>query len=149
MGCQRGPGREGRPPMAREQILRVLLNHEGGIRQKQLTEALRVNPSTISEFVNKLEDSGYIERSTDPDDKRATRITLTEKGRARAMELQDERDEQFGVLFRNLTEEEKQELIRLLDKILPAAGPEEEKKRVKGPRSRTCPGGKSVPAMLC
>ena len=131
------------PVFARERILTLLLEHEtrqddtaetagpaderaavekaetvgAGLRQKQLTEEMRINASTMSEFIGHLESDGYVERNVDPSDKRATLITLTEKGRARAHELQDERKEKLDLLFSPLTEEEKKELFRLLYKL--------------------------------
>lgn len=131
------------PVLARERILTLLLEHEtrqddaaetagpaderagvekeetvsAGLRQKQLTEEMRINASTISEFIGHLETDGYVERNIDPSDKRATLITLTEKGRARACELQDERKEKLDQLFSPLTEDEQKELFRLLNKL--------------------------------
>lgn len=123
------------PVLSRERILIFLLDHETaqaeekttsentpahaapGLRQKQLTEIMRVNASSMSEFIGHLESDGYVERNVDPSDKRATLISLTEKGRARACELQDERKEKMDRLFSPLTEEEKKELFRLLDKL--------------------------------
>ena len=131
------------PVLARERILTLLLEHEtrqddaaeaagpaderaaaekaetvgAGLRQKQLTEEMRINASTMSEFIGHLETDGYVERNIDPSDKRATLITLTEKGRARACELQDERKEKLDQLFSPLTEEEQKELFRLLNKL--------------------------------
>ena len=131
------------PVLARERILTLLLEHEtrqddaaeaagpaderaaaekaetvgAGLRQKQLTEEMRINASTMSEFIGHLETDGYVERNIDPSDKRATLITLTEKGRARAGELQDERKEKLDQLFSPLTEEEQKELFRLLNKL--------------------------------
>ena len=131
------------PVFARERILTLLLEHEtrqddaeetagpaderaaaekaetvdSGLRQKQLTEEMRINASTMSEFISHLESDGYVERNVDPSDKRATLITLTEKGRARAHELQDERKEKLDQLFSPLTEDEQKELFRLLNKL--------------------------------
>ena len=131
------------PVFARERILTLLLEHEPrqddteetagpaderaaaekegtigvGLRQKQLTEEMRINASTMSEFISHLETDGFVERNIDPSDKRATLITLTEKGRARAHELQDERKEKLDQLFSPLTEDEQKELFRLLNKL--------------------------------
>ena len=131
------------PVFARERILTLLLEHEtrlddaaetacpadekpvagkagtvgAGLRQKQLTEEMRINASTMSEFISHLESDGYVERNVDPSDKRATLITLTEKGRARACELQEKRKEKLDQLFSPLTEEEQKELFRLLNKL--------------------------------
>ncbi|MBQ6622606.1 MAG: MarR family transcriptional regulator [Mogibacterium sp.] len=123
---RRGPGhgpegeRRGPKPLSRERVLSVLLQHDGGVRQKVLAEELRVNPSSISEFVDILEGGGYLSREVDPADKRATLISLTEKGRARACELEDEKQERFSRLFSGLSEEEKHELLRLLEKLTEA-----------------------------
>ena len=131
------------PLLARERILTLLLEHEtrqdnaaetagpadetavlekakavaAGLRQKQLTEEMRINASTMSEFIGHLEADGYVERNMDPSDKRATLITLTEKGRSRARELQDQRKEKLNQLFSPLTEDEQKELFRLLNKL--------------------------------
>ena len=106
-----------RPPLAREHLLLTISSREG-IHQKELAEMMHVNPSSMSEFINKLEDDGYIVRNVDPEDKRATLIALTEKGSARAAEIRDEREARFNDLFGALTEEEKIQLNDLLGKII-------------------------------
>ena len=95
----------------------VLLDHPDGVRQKELADALGIGAPSISEFLTLLEDSHYIDRAADPQDRRATRIFLTEKGRARAYEVRDEHDARVGRLFEALTPEEKKELLRLLEKL--------------------------------
>lgn len=116
-----GPGPEGeakrRPLLARERVLRIVLEKDDGIRQKQIAEELGINPSSMSELIYKLETDGYLERRVDESDKRATLIFLTEKGKARAYEVQDEQNEQVQNLFRNLSEDEKKTLLALLEKL--------------------------------
>jgi DNA-binding MarR family transcriptional regulator len=121
-----GPGRGGfgpgkghgpKPAFARERLLRVLASFEGGAKQKELIEEMKVNPSSMSEMISKLEHDGYVKRTVDPADKRATLITLTELGEARAAELTDERNERFSGLFSKLTPEEKEQLLALLEKL--------------------------------
>ena len=109
--------RHGNRPFSRERVMQVLLDYKDGARQKDLADTMHINPSSMSELIDKLQSDGYIIRTTDPDDKRATRIVLSEVGRARAYELQDERSERIRPLFQNLTEEEKEELLRLLRKL--------------------------------
>ncbi len=107
----------GNRPFARERVLENLLSYENGARQKELAESMHINPSSISELIDKLHSDGYIERTIDPDDKRATRVILTELGKARAYELLDERSERIQPLFSSLSEEEKAELLRLIRKL--------------------------------
>ena len=119
-GPQPGPMFQRRRRMKmhmRERLLTIIVGYENGVRQKALTEAAHVNPSTMSELISKLARDGYVVRTVDPTDKRATLITLTEVGRARAYELEDERNERFSGLFSALTEEEKIMLLELLEKL--------------------------------
>lgn len=113
----RGGRGERRAPFARERALELLLDSEAGLRQKEIGEGLGINPSSTSEFVSRLEADGYVRRETDPADGRATRIVLSEMGRARAAELRDARDARFDALFGNLNDDEKRQLIALLDKL--------------------------------
>ncbi len=102
----------------RERILAMILaKGDQGVHQKELAEEMRINPSSISELIDKLEADRYLERTVDPADKRATLITLTDKGKARAYEVIDERTARAEEVFKNLTEDEKQTLLVLLDKI--------------------------------
>ena len=96
----------------------MLGRSEGGVHQKDLLEKVHIGAPAMSELVNKLEDDGYIVRSVDPDDRRATLLTLTEKGQARAAEVEDERALRFKSAFAGLTDEEKETLASILDKLL-------------------------------
>ena len=117
-----GPGRMPIPPhrpmLGRERLLVLIGKSEGGIHQKDLLEKVHIGAPAMSELVNKLEDDGYIVRTVDPDDRRATLLTLTEKGQARAAEVEDERALRFKETFAALTDKEKETLSALLDKLI-------------------------------
>lgn len=104
---------------AQARLLSLLTEYENGVRQKVLAEEMRINPSSTSELISKLESEGYVARTVDPDDKRATLIALTEVGRARAYEMEDERNEKFAKVFEPLTAKEKEQLLKLLEKLVP------------------------------
>lgn len=101
----------------REKILRLLLSADSGLRQKELCETMGVGAPAMSETIDRLETDNYIERIPDPKDRRATRIILTAKGKARAFEIQDTHNELVNDLFKNLDESEKEQLIFLIRKI--------------------------------
>lgn len=113
-----------RPGLIRENLLTIIAKNPDGIRAKQVAEKAGINQSSVSESLSKLEGDGYIKRTVDPDDKRATLIFLTELGQARANEIEDQQKEAFDHLFDCLTDEEKQEFARILDKIIAAAAEE-------------------------
>ncbi|MBQ3379309.1 MAG: MarR family transcriptional regulator [Clostridia bacterium] len=107
------------PFFHRELILMILLDAgEGGMRQKDIAKELGINPSSLSEQIDRLESDRYIERRANPEDKRSTLIVLTEKGRARAYEVADERQKAAAQFCKSLTEDEKDTLIALLEKLI-------------------------------
>jgi DNA-binding MarR family transcriptional regulator len=56
------------------------------VRVSELARCTRLDSSTVSRHVRHLEEAGYLARSGDPDDRRASRLRLTDKGRARLEE---------------------------------------------------------------
>lgn len=117
-GFGKGPGGPMGPGMGRERILVILSDHPEGIRQKALAEEAGINASTTSEMITKLEDTGYVIRTADESDKRATVLKLTDMGAARAEEIRGEREAFMDRFFSRLTEDEKQTLSDLLDKLM-------------------------------
>ena len=107
-----------RPMLGRERLLVLIGQSEGGVHQKDLLEKVHIGAPAMSELINKLEDDGYIVRTVDPDDRRATLLTLTELGQARAAEVEDARALRFKSAFAALTDEEKETLSAILDKLL-------------------------------
>ena len=60
----------------------------GSLRVSELADCMGLDASTASRHVRHLEDGGYLARTGDPGDRRASRVRLTPKGRgalARAM----------------------------------------------------------------
>ena len=107
-----------RPMLSRERLLVLIGKNEGGVHQKDLLEKVHIGAPAMSELVGKLEDDGYVIRTVDPADRRATLLSLTEKGAARAAEVEDERALRFRSAFAALSDEEKETLSALLDKLL-------------------------------
>ena len=104
--------------MSREHLLVIISEFPEGIRQKELAEKAGINASSTSEVVSRLEDDGYLIRTIDENDRRATVLKLTEMGAVRADEIRNEREDFLNEFFSKLTEEEKQTLSDLLDKLL-------------------------------
>ena len=59
-------------------VLAHLARHEG-IHQGGLAEILELEPATLARHLDRLEDTGWIERRPDPSDRRAWRLHLTGK----------------------------------------------------------------------
>ncbi|MCB1705341.1 MAG: MarR family transcriptional regulator [Halioglobus sp.] len=64
--------------MTQEQCRVILhLSRHEGIQQVALAELLEIKPITLARLLDKLEESGLIERRRNPDDRRAFRLYLT------------------------------------------------------------------------
>ena len=88
-----------------------------GITQKDLAFLLGIRPQTLGEMLRRLEERGLVERSKSEADGRAIEVRLTDEGRARAAEIAERRKLAAADLFAVLTDEEKEQLANILDKI--------------------------------
>ena len=57
-----------------------VLHHGGPMTQRALADALRVTPRNVTGLVDALEADGFVVRAAHPTDRRATLVTLTERG---------------------------------------------------------------------
>ncbi len=53
---------------------------ERRLRVNELAREVVLSPTAMSRFVDRVEAAGYVRRETDPDDRRALRVTLTAAG---------------------------------------------------------------------
>ena len=60
-------------------LLKVL-SHQGPMRLSSLAQLLCLDASTVSRHVRQLEDRGLLERTDDPDDRRASRVAVSPVG---------------------------------------------------------------------
>lgn len=104
--------------LKRDAVLPFLLCMKRGMKQKEIADEIRVSPSTLSEMINRLVEDGYVERKADEDDRRAKTLFLTEAGRERAEYMLAQITLVVDSLFVNLDDDEKCQLIRLLDKLV-------------------------------
>ncbi|WP_195539353.1 MarR family winged helix-turn-helix transcriptional regulator [Eubacterium maltosivorans] len=96
----------------------VMLVENDGVSQKLLTEQSGIRPASLSELIIKLERNGLVERHRNEEDKRNRNVYLTEDGRALAETIKSRKDESADFLFDVLSEEEKETLTVLFDKLI-------------------------------
>ena len=98
--------------------IRVLATHgSGGVRSKELAEHLRIAPRSTTEVVDALEEKGLVTRSPDPGDRRATLVSLSERGRALAEEVRRTRGVASEQLLERLSQTDREDLARILRKL--------------------------------
>ena len=99
-----------------QQRILLILRENRGMTQRELTEHLGIQPGSASEVIGKLEASGLIRRTPSRADRRTTDVRLTAEGEAAAEEAYERRKQRHQRMFACLSEEEKQALLRLLEK---------------------------------
>lgn len=102
-------------------FLMMLVIEKPGISQSELAEALHLKPSTITRFVDKLVEKGFIERKTEG--KRSLNYP-TEKGN----EILKDIKEGWKILFRSYSDILGEEEGKALNKLINEAGKKLENK---------------------
>ncbi|MBQ6776595.1 MAG: MarR family transcriptional regulator [Synergistaceae bacterium] len=96
----------------------LLINPQGTIRQVDIEEHFYIRNPTVTRVLQNLEKKGLVTRQTNPQDNRSKVICLTEKAKSMESLLYQLGDELEAKLTANLTPRDKEELLRLLKKIL-------------------------------
>jgi DNA-binding MarR family transcriptional regulator len=102
-------------------LIRLLVaedsGNKDGINPTALSHFQNVKKNTISSLLRGLEDSGYVERNLDSNDKRVFLIRITEKGKKMMETVGPQRLNMMNDLAADMTDEEKIQLISLLGKL--------------------------------
>lgn len=100
-------------------ILHLLSKHNG-LTQQQMAQMLGIRPQSASEAVTSLEEQGLISRSPNPQDRRSYLLFITPEGLEREMQIKAQLQENACRIFEPLSEEEKNTLQQLLQKVVSA-----------------------------
>ena len=97
----------------------VLVESEAhSVYQKDLEREFGLRPSTVTEMLNALEQKKLIQRVSDEWDGRYKKIVFTEKARSMKDRIRQEVEETEHLLLQGITEQEKQEFLRIAGKML-------------------------------
>ena len=97
--------------------LLIELSKRDGRTQLDLVKATHLKAPTISVVLQKLEHDGYVCRTPDQYDLRATRVYLTEKGRELDNKMKARIRAEEEEAMSNLTPSEYDTLLKLLEKL--------------------------------
>ncbi len=89
-----------------------------GLLISQLAVYAVVEQSTLSRSLDALEAEGLVRRNSDPEDSRATRVTITEQGRATFEKLWPTMRASYERIFAGIGAEEHAAFVATLQKIL-------------------------------
>jgi DNA-binding MarR family transcriptional regulator len=106
---------------ARAEVLFVL-HERGPLVQRELSQALRCTPRYVTGLVDGLQAQGWVARSPHPTDRRATLVSLTERGTAAAARMHAEREESAAALFGDVAKDDLETFVAVLDQVLDRIG---------------------------
>lgn len=123
--------------------LLMAMHQLGEPKMSELAASLDLNARTITTAVDTLEREGILERRPDPNDRRATRVLLSDAGRRQIAEWQEFQQRLAESAMAPLSAEERRSLKRVLDKIRDGLGSLE---AVLGPAGRPSSPADSRPS---
>jgi DNA-binding MarR family transcriptional regulator len=100
-----------------------LLSHQGPLRVSALAHALGLDASTVSRHARQLEDRGLLERTDDPDDRRASQVALSELGGTCLAQAFESRRHVISNALDGWSDEERETLRVLLDRFVQSLAP--------------------------
>ena len=87
-----------------------------GLKVSEISEMMGVTSPTVTQSLNALKAKGWIERTTDQNDRRVVRIKLSQDGEEVIRKAIQETEASFSELIQYLGEEESNKLAELLIK---------------------------------
>jgi DNA-binding MarR family transcriptional regulator len=89
----------------------------GGLRVSDLASRVELDVSTVSRQVKHLEDKGFVERTSDPDDGRACLVQLTTEGTATMRAAMQRRLDRISDALADWSDEDRATLQTLLIRL--------------------------------
>jgi DNA-binding MarR family transcriptional regulator len=88
-----------------------------GCMQADVAKRCSISAAAVTQTMHRLENSGLIKRDTDPENQRAKRLYITDKGLKATADGTLIFDKIDSLMFNDFSDEESQELLRLLKKV--------------------------------
>lgn len=93
------------------------LVRSGPMTVNQLALALHLDKSTTSRVVRTLEEKSYVDRASDPQDRRALQLRSSASGAALAIRIQADLEERYARLLGNLDPQVRGAVIAVLQRL--------------------------------
>ncbi|MEU6019497.1 MarR family transcriptional regulator [Streptomyces sp. NPDC047515] len=100
-----------------QEFLMMYLWDAGAVRQSELIRVMDLDPSTVTKMLQRLEQTGHVRRSPDPDDRRAVLVEATDDSCALHAAVERAWTNLEEHTLAGLDTAEREELARLLGKV--------------------------------
>lgn len=102
----------------KQRMLERILREGGTISQRELQDTVPISSAAVSEVLAKLEFEGLITRRRSESDKRQLDVTLTAEGEVEAQVCAEKRAKFETEALSVLTEDERCQLLGMLDRLM-------------------------------
>lgn len=103
-------------PDSYRQVLMFLFHHPGS-SQKEVAEFGGITTSAVNQTVKKMQEEAYLQKETDPSDKRNCKLYLTEKGRNAAERIHEILDASDQAITEWVGADREREWIELIEQL--------------------------------
>ena len=99
--------------------IRVLkeINANKGLSQNDICSIIKEDKITVNKSVKNLVSLGYVEKIKDCEDKRITRLYITDRGKVNRKEILNILNQVNDISLREFSEDNKEKVLELLQKI--------------------------------
>ena len=111
-------------PKGNGRIMHAIYENDG-MPQAKLAEKVGIRPQSLTRTLADLEQNGYIRRQRSEKDSRAVVVYITDDGREYYKKIRASREQRAEKLFSCLSEEEKDILADLLQRVIAGYGEED------------------------
>ncbi len=101
-----------------QSLLLCSLAKADGMTQSEIADRLSVQGATVTNMLQRMEESGLVIRRRDSDDNRLVRVYLTDTGRDKERAINQQFTNLEEAIFAGISQEDRAVLRRLLQQIL-------------------------------
>jgi DNA-binding MarR family transcriptional regulator len=101
------------------------LQKKDRVKMSEIAGFLRVTTAAATQLVDRLVRSGHVARDYDPADRRVIRVRLTAKGSRLVQEVRVQKRQSIIEIFGKMSEKEREDYLRILQRIHGIVGMEE------------------------
>ncbi len=94
------------------------LADEPGATQQDLTDYFKLDKGTISYLIKKMVTEGYVRKEPDPEDRRSSRLYLTEKAQKKEKEIRRIFNGWTELLLKGLNEKEQRQAFKIMEHMI-------------------------------
>lgn len=105
-------------------LLLCTIVKQDGMTQSEIAEQLSVQGATVTNMLQRMEESGLVVRRRDADDNRLVRVYLTDAGRKKEQTIHQQFLEVEATVLNGIAEEDRARLRVVLKQMIENMGPE-------------------------